>query len=129
MAYFQKGEESRSDLDIPTIPENLKYKGPMVILVNGESGSAAELFTGAMQFKHRAMVMGTNTAGKVMLKSMFNFDDTSMVVLVTSVGYYPDGRMYSFKGVVPDKYVNTADKQELLILAAGYLLTQSKNNP
>jgi C-terminal processing protease CtpA/Prc len=54
----------------------------------------------------RAVVMGENTAGQVFLKSMFPFEDDSMVVLVTARGHYPDGRVFSFDGITPDNPVD-----------------------
>ncbi len=77
-AYFQKKGQPKANLDVPTIPDNFHYDGPMVILVNEKSGSASELFSGVLQRRRRAVLMGQNSAGQVMLKSMFHFDDESM---------------------------------------------------
>ncbi len=125
-AYFQKREETRSDLDVPTIDEHLKFHGPIVILVDEHSGSAAELFTGVMQFRNRAAVIGTNTAGQVLLKSMFPLEDGSMVALVTAPGYLPDGTRFSFNGITPDKVVFDAPKDGLINLAAAYIVMQTQ---
>ena len=121
-AYFQKRGYDKSMLDVPRIPERYHYKKPIVILVNRESGSASELFTGIMQYRQRAVIMGVNTAGKVFLKSMFNFDDESMLLLVTGRGYYPDGKVFSFTGVEPDR-VAAEDENDLVRTAAEYLVS------
>ncbi len=119
-AYFQKNGQPRASLDVPTIPIQYRYSGPMVILVDKESGSAAELFSGVMQRKNRAMLIGVNTAGQVFLKSMFHFKDQSMVLLVTSRGYFPDGTTFSFQGLTPDHKVDSSQTDPLKF-AAYYL--------
>lgn len=120
-AYFERKNKPRANLDIPEIPEEYHYKGDIVILVNEKSGSASELFTGILQRRARATVMGTNTAGKVLLKSMFYFDDNSMVLLVTARGFHPDGTVFSFDGVTPDKRIGD-EEPDLIQYAANYLV-------
>ena len=125
-AYFQKRGVPKDSLNVPTIPDPYKFKAPIAILVNQDSGSAAELFTGIMQFRGRAVVFGTNTAGQVLLKSMFPLDDGSMVALVTAPGYYPDGTRFSFNGITPDQVITGAPKEGLINLAAAYLVLKKK---
>ena len=96
----------------------------VIVPAFNESGNIAktvtELFSGVMQSRKRAVLMGQNTAGQVFLKSMFHFDDESMVLLVTARGFFPDGTPFSFKGVVPDQVRQEKD-DELLRYAAEYL--------
>ena len=125
LAYFQKKNQPKAILSAPEIPEKYRYKGPVAILVNEKSGSSSELFSGFMQRLGRATLIGTNTAGKVMLKSMFDFDDGSMLLLVTARGYFSDGVVYSFKGVVPNQKVE--DKSIDLIRYAALYLKSLKN--
>lgn len=120
-AYFQKKGQDKAELDVPVIPDEYKFEGPMVILVDKESGSAAELFSGVMQQKGRAVLMGENTSGQVMLKSMFDLDDKGMLLLITSRGHYPDGRTFSFNGLDPDNKVTSEYWPNLVKIAAIYL--------
>lgn len=120
-AYFQKKGQDRAELDVPVIPDEYKFEGPVVILVDKESGSAAELFSGVMQQKGRAVLMGENTSGQVMLKSMFDLDDKGMLLLITSRGHYPDGRTFSFNGLDPDNKVTSEYWPNLVKIAAIYL--------
>lgn len=126
LVFFQKRGQPRADLDIPTIPDQFKFKGPIVILVNDQSGSSSELFAGIMQYYKRAYVFGTNTAGQMLLKSMFKMDDGSMVALVVGRGHYPDGTPYSFSGVTPDQIINDAPKEGLINLAAAFLVMSAQ---
>jgi len=52
------------------------YDGPMVIMVNGYSASASELFAAAMQDYHRAVIVGSTTYGKATGQSILPLDTT-----------------------------------------------------
>lgn len=121
-AHFQKRGEPPIPLDVPVIDEQFKYNGPMAVLIDHDSGSAAELFPGILQFRKRALVLGVNSAGFVLLKSMYPMDDGSMVALVTAPGYYPDGTRFSFNGISPDQVITDAPKEGLINLAAAMLV-------
>lgn len=120
-AYFQRRHKLRSSLDVPEIPQEYRYLGDMVILIDEDSGSASELFSGILQRKGRAVLMGANSAGQVFLKSMFPLSDDSMLLLVTARGYHPDGTVFSFGGLDPDVAIEDAD-DDLIRYAAQYLL-------
>jgi len=127
-AYFQKRGEPKSALDIPKLPVEYHYQGDIVILVDQESGSASELFSGVMQKRGRAVLMGKNTAGKVLLKSMFYFDDESMLLLVTARGHFPDGGVFPYSGLKPDLRAGS-ETMDLVHSAAGYLTSRKKSTP
>ncbi|MFH1360054.1 MAG: S41 family peptidase [Candidatus Omnitrophota bacterium] len=119
-AYFQKKGQPKAMLSVPKIPTRYHYEGPIAILVNQESGSASELFAGVLQKRKRAVLIGKNTAGQVFLKSMFHFDDDSMVLLVTARGHHPDGEVFDFSGLVPNEYIDNKEI-DLIRFAATYL--------
>ncbi len=121
-AHFQKRGEEPMALEVPQIDGQYKFNGPVAMLVDHDSGSAAELFPGIMQFRKRAIVLGVNSAGFVLLKSMFPMEDGSMIALVTAPGYYPDGTRFSFNGITPDQIISDAPKEGLINLAAAILV-------
>lgn len=121
-AYFQKKGQPEAMLDVPVIPDELKYDGPMVILIDKDSGSASELFAGVLQRQGRTILMGKNSAGQVMLKSMFNLSDTSMLLLITSRGHFPDGGVFSFDGLSPDRVLDDSEGVDIVDSAAKYLV-------
>ncbi|MBF0484301.1 MAG: hypothetical protein HQL25_06305 [Candidatus Omnitrophica bacterium] len=125
-AYFHKKGLEEAKLDVPVIPEQFKYHGPMVIWVNKDSGSASELFSGILQRKGRAILMGSNSAGQVMLKSMFDMDDKAMLLLITSRGYHSDGTPFSFGGLIPDQ--RTATESEILQASLNYIRYMDMKN-
>jgi C-terminal peptidase prc len=131
--FFKWKNRPNASLDVPRIPEQYRYHGDIAILVNKESGSASELFSGIMQWRKRATIIGSNTAGQVFLKSMFNFDDKSMVLLVTARGHRPDGEVFSFDGVVPNVPAPSPEDKssdDMVHFAAQYLVEQkNKTRP
>ena len=120
-AYFQRKGQSKEMLTIPGVAPQYFYDGPIVVLINKASGSASELFSGVLQKKKRAVLMGENSAGQVMLKSMFPIDDQSMVLLVTAQGKHPDGSVFSFDGITPDTRFDSKDTDKMLESAIKYL--------
>jgi C-terminal peptidase prc len=127
-AYFQKRGQPPGALRVPELPAEYHYDGDLVILVDQGSGSSSELFSGILQRKGRAVLMGKNTAGQVFLKSMFNLSDGSMLLLVTGRGHHPDGEVFSFSGLVPDQPV-ADDNVDLVQYAVDYLLEKKDSSP
>jgi len=126
LVYFQKRNEPKIDLDVPAIDPQYQFTGPIVILVDADTGSAAELFSGIMQFRGRAIVLGVNTAGQILLKSMFPMADGSSIALVTSRTHYPDGTVFGFDGITPNKIIVGAPKDGLINLAAAFIASQNR---
>lgn len=78
---------------------------PMVVLVNGESYSAAEFFAAALQEYKAAIVVGEQTCGKGYFQSTFLFDDGSAVGLSIGKYFTPKGNCLANVGVTPDRIV------------------------
>ncbi|MFE1285555.1 S41 family peptidase [Streptomyces sp. NPDC058751] len=83
---------------------------PLVTLVDGGTMSAAELLTGALQDRGRAVVVGTRTFGKGSVQMPSRLPDGSVAEL--TVGHYrtPSGRSVDGRGITPDL---EADKEPL----------------
>ncbi|MFD1661642.1 S41 family peptidase [Streptomyces caeni] len=75
---------------------------PLVALVDGGTMSAAELLTGALQDRGRAVVVGTRTFGKGSVQMPSRLPDGSVAEL--TVGHYrtPSGRGVDGRGITPD---------------------------
>ncbi len=82
--------------------KNADYDVDAVILVNGSSASASELFTGAMRAYDRAEIVGTTTFGKGIVQQLFPLTDGSGVKLTMAKYYTPDGICIHKTGITPD---------------------------
>ena len=92
-------------------------KEPLVVLIDGNSASASEIFAGAMQDLGRAKIVGCRSFGKGLVQQPFRFSDGSEIRLTVSRYYTPKGRCIQrpYKdgeyvdsleyGIYPDVYV------------------------
>ncbi|MET7475468.1 S41 family peptidase [Streptomyces sp. NPDC005648] len=82
---------------------------PLVALVDGGTMSAAELLTGALQDRGRAVVVGSRTFGKGSVQMPSPLPGGSVAEL--TVGHYrtPSGRSVDGRGITPDLDVQQAD--------------------
>ncbi|MDA0266255.1 MAG: S41 family peptidase [Cyanobacteria bacterium] len=75
---------------------------PLVVLVNGNSASASEVLTGALQDDHRATAVGTQTFGKALVQSVNPLADGSGLNVTIAHYYTPSGADINHKGITPD---------------------------
>ena len=66
---------------------------PIVVLINQNSASAAEIVTGALQDHDRALVMGQTSFGKGLVQKVFALSEGAGLLLTTSHYYTPSGRL------------------------------------
>lgn len=75
---------------------------PLVVLVNENSASAAEIFSGAIQDYGVGTIVGTTTFGKGIVQSLIPLTDGSAVKTTTAKYYTPKGRCIHGTGIEPD---------------------------
>ena len=75
---------------------------PLVVLINENSASAAEIFAGAVQDHKVGTLVGVTTYGKGIVQKPFLLDDGSVIKLTISAYYTPDGKNIHGKGIKPD---------------------------
>ena len=73
-----------------------------VVLVNGSTASAAELFTAAMRDYDRAKIIGTTTYGKGSMQTFYRLSDGSVFKTTSDLYYPPYSDNYDGVGIEPD---------------------------
>jgi carboxyl-terminal processing protease len=84
---------------------------PIVVLVNRNTASAAEIVSGALQDHDRALIVGETTFGKGLVQTVYNLSDNTGLALTTYHYYTPSGRLIqrNYSGVsLYDYYYNHA---------------------
>lgn len=81
---------------------------PIVVLVNNNTASAAEIVSGALQDNHRAIIMGVKTFGTGTVLQEFPLSDGSAILLGTQEWLTPDGHFIRNLGITPNITVKSA---------------------
>lgn len=87
-----RGKLKRANHDYKTTSEPIDTVIPIVVMVNGNSASAAEIVTGALQDMDRAVVLGTKTYGKGLVQMPIDLPYNCEMKVTTSRYYIPSGR-------------------------------------
>ncbi len=85
---------------------------PLAIIVNGDSASASEVLSGAIQDSKEGTIVGTTTFGKGIVQTIKPLSDGSGLKLTISEYFTPNGRTIHKKGVVPDVVVELPEDIE-----------------
>jgi carboxyl-terminal processing protease len=75
---------------------------PLVVLINGNTASAAEIVTGALKDNKRAIIMGAKTLGTGTVLNEFDLPDGSAIYLGVLEWLTPNGSFIRDKGIVPN---------------------------
>ena len=94
-------------------------------MVNGNTASAAELFTSAMRDYGRAKIVGTTTYGKGCMQTFYPLSDGSVFQVTTAMYYPPYSDNYDGVGIVPDREV---ELDESLHGKSLYVITDEEDN-
>ena len=87
----------------------VKYAGPIAILVNGNSASASEVLTGALKDYGLATVVGTTTFGKGIVQNIIPLGDGTAMKITTANYYTPNGTCIHGIGIEPDVEVQAGE--------------------
>lgn len=97
--------------------ENFSYRAhrpgtwrvPLVVLIDGDSASASEIFAGAIKDSGRGKIIGTRSYGKGSVQGIFPLGKSGAGARLTTAKFYsPSGRAIANVGVTPDIDVRRA---------------------
>lgn len=88
--------------DINAQQTNVNIQKPVIILVDGTSASASEIFSGAMKDYKKAKLIGTRTYGKGMVQKIISMPNKTGLNLTIAKYLTPSGRDINKKGISPD---------------------------
>jgi carboxyl-terminal processing protease len=104
------------------------WRVPLTLIIDQESASAAEIFSGAIHDHHRGTVIGVRSFGKGSVQGIFQLEGTEAGLRLTTAKFYsPTGKAYSRVGVEPDVIVHqtarpvngqVAPKDDAMLMAA-----------
>ncbi|MSQ00978.1 MAG: hypothetical protein EXR71_03670 [Myxococcales bacterium] len=95
-----------ADKIIVATPSRSDWTFPLVVLVDGDTASAAEITAGALRQLGRASLVGARTYGKGSVQRLFQYDDGSALKLTVGDYLLPDGNVIQAgAGLVPDEVV------------------------
>ncbi|MBO5237748.1 MAG: S41 family peptidase [Lachnospiraceae bacterium] len=83
---------------------------PIVVLVNGNSASASEIFAGCLKDYGRATLVGTTTFGKGIVQQVIPLSDGSAIKLTIAKYFTPNGNDIHKIGIEPDVVVELPEE-------------------
>jgi carboxyl-terminal processing protease len=93
--------------EVQAVGDNgLWQSGPMVVLIDGDSASASEVFSSGIQDNERGLLIGQTTFGTGTVITGFDVSDGSMVMVGIELWITTDGNVIWHRGVEPDIVVD-----------------------
>ena len=108
-------QEVQSD---PILSGGVALTEPMVVLIDGDSASAAEITTAALHDYKRATVIGAKSFGKGSVQVDFPLPDGADLHLTVERWYGPNGETIEGSGITPDVSVALASPDDRFVLDA-----------
>ena len=92
------------------------WKIPLVVLIDGNSASASEIFAAAIQENDRGLVVGRRSYGKGTVQTHFPLQSVSGNLKLTTAKFYsPRGREIAGAGVDPDVKVDNSESDDFVV--------------
>jgi carboxyl-terminal processing protease len=99
-----------STVRVSVEPNPPVYEGPIVILVDGLTGSASERFSACMQSVGRATIIGERSSARVGPSDLKRLPNGASFMYLTAQSLTPNGTVLEGRGVIPDITVSLTKK-------------------
>jgi carboxyl-terminal processing protease len=83
----------------------------LVILINSNTASSAEIFAATLQYYKKATLVGINSYGKGTIQKTFPLDHNHTLVLTIGECYPADGTILQNSGIKPDHIIEGDEEQ------------------
>lgn len=108
-----RGRSSGEDFDYKAHAVGT-WRVPLIVLIDGDSASASEIFAGAIHDHRRGTLVGTRSYGKGSVQGIFPLSAVNAGVRLTTAKFYsPSGQPISYRGVEPDVEVKASDQSSV----------------
>lgn len=105
-----RGRSSGEDFDYKAHAVGT-WRVPLIVLIDGDSASASEIFAGAIHDHRRGTLVGTRSYGKGSVQGIFPLSVANAGIRLTTAKFYsPSGQAISHRGVEPDVEVKASEQ-------------------
>lgn len=123
------GETALPIVNSETPPTDL----PLIVLVDGNTASAAEIVAGSLRDYDRALVVGEQTFGKGSVQRIFDFQDGASLRVTVAEWFTPSKGRIQDDGIRPDVLLTTGENAsgtgDPFVTAATSFLNSGKSRP
>jgi C-terminal peptidase prc len=105
------GRNADNNRIVDATPGDILDNRPLVVLINENTASGAELMTLALQKNGRARVVGSRSAGNAIISTVFPLRGRNAIKIQTGRWFGPDDLSWEKVGVIPDIPVGSVDRQ------------------
>jgi hypothetical protein len=103
--YFSRNNDKHNDRD------NDEFTYPLVILINSNTASCAEIFAATLHYYNKAKLVGAKSYGKGTIQTVFPLNYKHTLVLTIGEFYLADGTTLRGSGIKPDYVIEGDDEQ------------------